>query len=66
MQDLRQALNTTKTGYKTSEFWLHLGVQVAIWAAQWAVTSPDQHIALAGASVLALLGYTVSRTVVKS
>jgi hypothetical protein len=55
-----------KAGYKTSEFWLHLAYQVAVWVTTLNLNTKDQQVAGVVASVVGLLGYTASRTVVKS
>lgn len=63
---VKSVVSTVKAGYRTSEFWMHATVQVLTWVANGMASSNDQHLALAGLSVLALLGYTASRTVVKN
>lgn len=65
-QTVKQVITDIKSGVKTSEFWLHLAVQAATWVSQAYVGTSAAHVALVALSVLSLLGYTLSRTVVKA
>jgi hypothetical protein len=58
-------IKTVKAGYRTTEFWIHLVLQVLVWGV--ALTSNDPSIQIAGISVSAVLGtvYTLARTYLK-
>lgn len=59
---------TTKSGYKTTEFWLSLAamaVGVAFASDFFPIESGGDKILGLAATVLAALGYTVSRSIVK-
>lgn len=58
--------SAVKEGYKTSEFWLHLAYQLANWAITLNLHSMDQRLVGVTTSLVGLLGYLTSRTVVKS
>lgn len=56
-----------KPGYKTTEFWLKVAAMVltALYASGSLTNSTAMAIAGIAATILAALGYTVSRTLVK-
>lgn len=60
-----KVVNNVKTGYKTTEFWMHVVYQVCLWVANYYQDTTAGHVALAGLAALSVLGYTLSRTVVK-
>ncbi len=57
-----------KPGFKTSEFWLKLAAMVltAIYASGALTGNTALAVAGIAATILGALGYTVSRTIVKS
>ncbi len=65
LQLVKADSSAVKAGYKTSEFWLHLAYQVAVWVTTLNLSTKDQQIAGVAASAIGLLGYTASRTSIK-
>lgn len=62
------AVVPTKPGYKTSEFWLKLAAMAmtALFASGALTNNTAVTIAGIAATILGALGYTVSRTMVKT
>lgn len=60
-------MNTTTPGYKTTEFWLSLlAVLIPFLGTIFLPTSTIGHVVALVAGTLAALGYTASRTTVKT
>lgn len=62
------AVEPTKPGFKTSEFWLKVGAMALTAAYASGALTNNTALAIAGiaATILGALGYTVSRTMIKA
>jgi hypothetical protein len=65
VQDVEQGVKAVKEGYRTSEFWVMIGSQVALWSNTPGGTA---HLQMVKASVSAVLtiAYAGFRTYLKS